>query len=73
MSTKHVRSISDFSRFRKDVDVQCSCGHKATLPFGLVVGRFVTMGWPKGLGSALRHFRCSKCGSTAAHIGPKER
>ena len=73
MSTKHVRSISDFARIGKDVDVVCSCGHKATLPREMVVGRFVARNWPKGLGSALRYFRCSRCGSSAEHIGPKER
>lgn len=73
MSAKHVRSISDFARFRKDVEVACSCGHTTVLPYRHVVSAFVANCWPKGLGSALKHFRCLKCGSRPDRIGPRMR
>lgn len=65
--------MSDFSRFRMDVDVLCYCGHKATLPHGPVVRLFVAKCWPKDLHSALSRFRCTKCGSAARHLGPVHR
>lgn len=73
MSTKQIRTIHDFSRYRRDVEVVCYCGHKAVLPHVAVVARFTREGWPISLGSALGHFRCSKCGSSPALIGPMER
>jgi hypothetical protein len=73
MSTKHIRTIHDFSRHRRDIEVTCYCGHKAVLSYVAVVGRFSRENWSIGLDSAAEHFRCSKCGSAPAYIGPQER
>lgn len=73
VSTKHIRSIADFLRFRIDVAVECYCGHKNTLPFRDVVRVFHVKQWPYGLDSALGRFKCSRCGSSARHIGPHYR
>jgi hypothetical protein len=73
MSTRRFRSVSDFSRFRQDVELECRCGHKAVLPFGQVVARFVARGWPKGIEMAWQHFRCSRCGARPCRVGPMER
>jgi hypothetical protein len=73
VSTKHIRTLHDFSRHRRDIEVICYCGHKAVLPFAPVIQRFSREGWPTSLGSALKHFRCSRCGSSPAQIGPMER
>lgn len=73
MSTKHIRTIHDFSRHRRDIEIVCYCGHTAVLPFTPVVQRFVRERWPISLGLAKGHFRCSKCGSSPAGIGPMER
>jgi hypothetical protein len=73
MSTRHIRTIHDFSRHRRDVEVTCYCGHKAVLDFVRVAAVFSRKGWPIGLDSAAGRFRCSKCGSAPAYIGPQER
>jgi hypothetical protein len=73
MSARIVRSINDFMRHRMDVDAICYCGHRNTLPRLMVFERFSRKGWPRGLEGALAHFRCSRCGSCARHIGPRAR
>ena len=73
MSTRVIRTIHDFARHRRDIEVTCYCGHKAVLDYRLVIARFSRESWPIGLGSAAGHFRCSKCGSSPAGIGPMER
>lgn len=73
MSTRVIRSIYDFARHRRDIEVTCHCGHKAVLEHRAVVRRFVQEGWARSLGMAARHFRCSKCGGAPAFIGPIER
>ena len=73
MSTKQIRTIHDFSRHRRDIEVVCYCGHKAVLPYREVVARFSRGGWSISLGSAASHFRCSKCGSSPRQVGPMER
>lgn len=73
MSSKIIKSVSDFARFRLDVEVLCRCGHRARLSHVAVTGRFSARGWPKDLATAARHFRCSICGEQAASIGPVHR
>ncbi len=73
MSTRVIRTISDFSRHRIDIDVRCYCGHAGTLAYGPVVARFIREGWPGGLDAALGRFRCSMCGSRPKWIGPLPR
>jgi hypothetical protein len=73
MSTRIIRTIHDFARHRRDIEVTCYCGHKTVLPYLPVVARFSAECWPVSLGSATNYFRCSKCGSSPAYIGPMER
>lgn len=73
MGTKHFRSLHDFSRHRRDIELVCYCGHRAILSHIAVNRRFIERGWPTSLGSALERFRCSKCGSCPMQIGPMER
>ena len=73
MSTRVIRTIHDFARHRRDVEVACSCGHKAVLPYLQVVEKFSRERWAINLGSAAGHFRCSKCGSSPSYLGPMER
>lgn len=73
MSTRQVRSMADFSRFGLDIELACDCGHKTVLPYRPVLRRFMDEGWPKGLGSAAKHFRCRKCGDRPERIGPAYR
>ena len=73
MSTRQIRTLHDFARHRRDIEVTCYCGHKAVLPYHPVIAKFSRENWPIGLGSATEHFRCSKCGSSPAYIGPMER
>jgi hypothetical protein len=73
VSTKQIRSMHDFAGHRRDVEVVCYCGHNKVLPYRPVIAKFSRENWPTSLGSAAKHFRCSKCGSAPAHIGPMER
>ena len=73
MSTRQIRTLHDFARHRRDIEVTCYCGHKAVLPYVPVLAKFSRENWPINLGSAARHFRCSNCGSAPAYIGPIER
>ena len=73
VSTKQIRTMHDFARHRRDIEVTCYCGHKAVLPYREVIARFSAEGWSISLGNAAGHFRCSECGSAPAYIGPIER
>ncbi|QQN73187.1 hypothetical protein [Croceicoccus sp. YJ47] len=73
MSSKHFRTIHDFSRHGYDVELRCSCGHRAMLSGRAVVTRFHEMRWPIGLEGAAERFRCSVCGSLPQSIGPLAR
>lgn len=73
MSTRVVRSISDFLRHGLDVDVECYCGHKNTLDARRVYDWFRAKGHSMHLEWALGRFRCTRCGSAARHIGPRYR
>ena len=73
MRTRQIRTLHDFARHRRDLEVKCYCGHKAVLPYREVIHKFSRENWPIGLGSAAQHFRCSNCGSSPAFIGPMER
>jgi pyrrolidone-carboxylate peptidase len=73
VSTKQIRTLHDFSRHRRDIEVTCYCGLKAVLPYREVVTKFSRAGWPITLEIAAGHFRCSKCGSSPRQIGPMER
>lgn len=73
MSTRQIRSLHDFARHGRDIELACACGHRAVLPHRAVIARFSRQGWPIGLGSALRRFRCSKCGGRPERIGPMGR
>jgi pyrrolidone-carboxylate peptidase len=73
VSTRQFRTIHDFSRHRRGIEVVCYCGHRAVLPYQAVMAKFSREGWPISLGSAAGHFTCSKCGSAPRQIGPMER
>jgi hypothetical protein len=73
VSTRAIRTIHDFARHRRDIEVTCYCGHKSLLPYSQVLAKFSREKWPISLGTAAQHFRCSKCGSAPAYIGPMER
>jgi hypothetical protein len=73
VSTKQIRTIHDFSRHRRDIELVCYCGHKAVLDFSPVVQAFARNNWPISLGLAAGYFRCSRCGSSPRLIGPLER
>jgi hypothetical protein len=73
VSTRQIRTLHDFSRHRRDIELTCYCGHKAVLSHIAVVAKFARNNWPIALGSAAGHFRCSKCGSAPRQIGPMER
>jgi hypothetical protein len=73
VSSKIIKSVSDFARFRLDVEVLCSCGHRARLSHITVTSRFSAKRWPKDLSGAARHFRCSLCGERAISVGPVHR
>ena len=64
MSSRIIRTIHDFARHRRDIELTYYCGHKAVLPYQHVVARFSREGWSISLDSAAGHFRCSKCGSS---------
>ena len=65
--------MADFMRFGIDINVECYCGRKTILPYLPVLLKFYHEGWSHNLDSALGHFKCRKCGSTARHIGPHYR
>lgn len=73
MSTRQIRTLHDFARHRRDIEVTCYCGHKSVLPSHPLIERFNRENWPINLGTATARFRCSKCGSSPAYIGPMER
>jgi len=73
VSTRQIRSLHDFARHGRDIEIACACGHTAVLEHRAVIARFSGKGWPIGLGSALRRFRCSRCGAQPERIGPGER
>ena len=73
MSTRQIRTLHDFARHRRDIEVTCYCGHKAVLPYVPVIAISSRENWPIGFGVAASYFRCSKCGSAPAFIGPRER
>jgi hypothetical protein len=72
-STKQIRTVPDFSRHRRDLEVTCYCEHKGMLDFRHVAEIFSRKVWSIGLDSAVEHFRSSKCGIAPACIRPQER
>jgi hypothetical protein len=85
MSTRLVRTIGDFMRHGLDVDLECSCGHKAALDARRVFAHFKARGWYMGLhdgyglGNPYSRFYCSVCRDAGRgkcrpkHIGPHYR
>jgi hypothetical protein len=55
VSTRQIRTLHDFSRHHRNIEVRCYCGHKAVLPYQPVIDRFSREGWPISLGSAVGH------------------
>lgn len=70
MGSKRFSTIGDFVRHGQDIEIACHCGHKTVLPAIPVALKFNREGWPQNIGMAARRFRCSKCGSCPAQIGP---
>ena len=85
MSTKVVRSLTDFLRHGYDIDVECRCGHSAILNARAVHSRFSQKGWSMSLEGAAwlpsvhARFYCTSCWAAGRgkvrpkHIGPKYR
>jgi hypothetical protein len=77
--------MHDFLRHRMDVELECRCGHKATLDARMVSDRFDRNKWYTGLGDGYSmgaphtHFYCTRCYARGrgkvrpTHIGPWER
>ena len=73
MGGKIPKTIRDFVRYDMAIEVACRCGHVERLDGRAVFLIFHRRRWPVGLGSALRRFRCTRCGGRACRLGPMPR
>jgi hypothetical protein len=70
VSTKHIKSMKDFSRFNVDIRVICKCGKASVLSYRRVLATFARKGWSYELESAKSRFRCLGCRRRASRIEP---
>lgn len=67
MAARIIRSLEDFIRHRKGIELVCRCGHRAVLEAHWVLDRFHDKHWSTSLEgaawltSAHARFFCSKC------------
>jgi hypothetical protein len=68
VSTKHITTLKDFSRFGVDILVTCKCGKQSVVPYTRVMELFHRKGWSYDLESAKSRFRCLGCKKQASRL-----